>query len=320
MSGRVLTLTGTGPEARHWADRVAALTRRAFSDTGEIAGLPRPDGAGDEAAPLLGELAAGGALWIALDPSADVTGAMRVTRPDTGAWCVHRVVVNPALRGGGVGRLLLSALDRAAAGLGIPAIRLNAVVERGLPPLYAHLGFRVTGLEPGPGKPLSELVMERRPGSPATPAPLAEEWIWPAPRPTVNWFTLAGEVYAVTGHHRGVADAARGAADALAAHLGPDAPVRYAGTDAHLAPQPADRPCDPPGPGGLPLDAHITRYAGPRERVPAHVMPRTADPWRFAVWRYNPGREALIAPRPPVPPVSPVPLAPLVPSARAIRP
>ncbi|MFJ8053206.1 GNAT family N-acetyltransferase [Streptomyces luteogriseus] len=299
MSGRVLTVTGAGAEARRWADRVAALTRRAFSDTGEIAGLPRPDGAGDDAAPLLDELAAGSTLWIALDPSAQVTGAMRVAGTDDGAWCVHRVVVDPALRGGGVGRLLLTALDRAAADRRIPALRLNAVVERGLPPLYARLGYRVTGLEPGPGKPLSELVMERSPGSPGIPAPLAEEWIWPAPRPTVNWFALAGEMYAVTGRHRSVADAARGGADALAAHLGSGAPFRYAGTDAHLDPQPADRSCEPPGPGGLRLDTHITRYAGPRERLPAHVMPRTADPWRFAVWRYNPGRETRVASRAP---------------------
>ncbi|WP_299538444.1 GNAT family N-acetyltransferase [uncultured Streptomyces sp.] len=298
MSGRVLTVTGAGPAARRWADRVAALTRRAFSDTGEIAGLPCPDGAGDEAAPLLDELAAGDALWIALSPSAEITGAMRVTGTEDGSWCVHRVVVDPALRGGGVGRLLLSTLERAAADRDIPAIRLNAVVERGLPPLYARLGYRVTGLEPGPGKPLSELVMERSPGSPGIPAPLAEEWIWPALLPTVSWFVLAGEVYAVTGRHRGVADAARGGADALAAHLGPDAPVRYAGTDAHMNPHPADHACEPPAPGGLPLDTHITRYAGPRERLPTHVMPRTADPWRFAVWRYNPGREARIAPRP----------------------
>ncbi|MFI1186054.1 GNAT family N-acetyltransferase [Streptomyces californicus] len=303
MSGRVLTVTGAGPAARRWADRVAALTRRAFSDTGEIAGLPRPDGAGDEAAQLLDGLAAGDALWIALSPSADVTGAMRVTGTEDGAWCVHRVVVDPARRGSGVGRLLLSTVERAAADRDIPAIRLNAVVERGLPPLYARLGYRVTGLEPGPGKPLSELTMERGPGSPGLPAPLAEEWIWPAPLPTVSWFVLAGEVYAVTGRHRRVADAARAAADALAAHLGPDAPVRYAGTDARTNPHPADRACEPPAPGGLPLDPRITRYAGPRERIPAHVMPRTADPWRFAVWRHNPGREARIEPCPPVPAV-----------------
>src|SRR6185312_7095106 len=157
----------TGGAARAWAERVAALTRVAYRGSDPLPGLPTPDGAFETAAAVRAALADGELLWLARDDAGDLRGALRVAARPAATWHVQRVVVDPRARGAGVARELLATVERAAHLRGVQRLRLHAVVERCLPPLYARLGFEVVDHWPADDKGLTELTMQRRPGAPA---------------------------------------------------------------------------------------------------------------------------------------------------------
>jgi GNAT superfamily N-acetyltransferase len=288
----MLAITAAHPAAEQWAARAAALTRRAFAAAEEVSGLPTADGASDDAALLLAELDAGAVLWLAVDGDR-LLGAMRVAEHGDG-WEVRRVAVQPRNRHGGVAAALIDAVEHAAGQTG-RRVWLNAVVERCLPPVYARLGYQVSGLEPGPGKPLSELVMWRDPTRPKRPLPLAQGWTWPAVLPTITWLLDTGGVLAVAGRHRDI----RAAVTAAAGTVDPErcGPARLAGVDIALAPDSWDFTAlvRRLGATATPLAPGIVRFPARRADVPGHVMPRTVAPDLFAVWRFSPGREPAVA-------------------------
>lgn len=147
------------------AGELAALTRAAYQDSDPLPGLPAPDGARETPGAVMAALRDGAAVWAALDSGGELAGSARVLD-----WEVSRVSVHPGARGTGVARALLTAIERDAAAAGVPQVRLNAVIERCLPPRYARLGYHVIRQWASPDKPLTEVTMGRRPGSPRASA------------------------------------------------------------------------------------------------------------------------------------------------------
>ncbi|GAB3887320.1 hypothetical protein GCM10029964_053110 [Kibdelosporangium lantanae] len=293
MSRRVFAVTARDAQASDWTVRVAQLTRDAFAAAEEMAGLPTPDGAGDDATALRAELSAGATMWVAVDGDR-LVGSLRVDEHPDGSWEVRRIAVSRQVRRSGITAALLAAAERAAAASGVRRVWLNAVVERGLPPIYARLGYRAVDLEPGPGKPLSELVMRRAPAAPRVVEPLADGWVWPARRLTVSWFLGGGGVLAVAGRHNSV----RGAVQVAADRIGRFGDLRIAGVDADTSPGTDRSFADFAGRLGgrvLPVAPDAVFFPTHRADVPGHVMPRTVDPDLFAVWRYSPGHEPAVA-------------------------
>lgn len=277
MRPRLTAVTADQPRAREWAYRVAALTRAAYAAPEPMPGLPVPDGAADNAAAVYADLRGGATIWVAQGAGGVPVGALRVHRNGGDVWEVSRVAVARSARGGGVAGALLAAAEAEAVRRGVHRIRLNAVVERCLPPVYARMGYRVVGVEPNPDKPLSELVMERDPAAPVAAEALPAGWRWPRPYPSVAWFELGDVTIAVTGRYDSVLNAAARGCRQLR-HLGE---VRFAGVDADLSAPPAAGFHEP----------GVTEYRRPRATIAVHLMPRAVHSGRFAMWRCPPGRE-----------------------------
>ncbi|MGP3983826.1 GNAT family N-acetyltransferase [Streptomyces sp. KR80] len=299
------------------ATGIAALTRAAYRDSDPLPGLPVPDGARETEAAVLADLRRGATVWLAEDATGEPVGALRVTEQRDGAWAVARVSVVPAVRGSGVARALLDAVDAAAAEHGVPVIRLDAVVERCLPSLYARLGFRAIRHWPSGDKPLTEVTMERRPGAPVLPHPLP--WVPPAGGPgvlLVVWLLTVTDLVAVVEYGEG--DGTRPPFPDTAVPPG----ARLAGIDVWRDAQPYER------------EALVRRFAAlgrrtgdgtvcfPPDRggLRAHVMPRTVDPRLHARYRPVPGAEPPLdgIDRSAALPVTPPPAPSLVPTA-AVR-
>ncbi|WP_409060156.1 GNAT family N-acetyltransferase [Streptomyces sp. SYP-A7185] len=209
--------------------QVAEVTRASFADADPLPGLPPPDGATESAEVVAADLAAGAGLWIARDPHGRLLGSIRAVPKGADAWEVRRLGVAPEALGTGLARRLVRALEADAAAAGADRVVLDAVVERGNPPVYARLGYRTVRYLPNPDKPLSEVTMERTLGTPPEPAP--------HPHPTgtlaagtalVDWFATAdGRVRAVLttvpGPDEFAGLAARRERAGGAHHLGSDA-------------------------------------------------------------------------------------------------
>jgi GNAT superfamily N-acetyltransferase len=271
------------------AAAIAALTRAAYRDSDPLPGLPVPDGARETAAAVRAGLDRGATVWLAEDTGGRPVGTLRVTVGPDGAWEVGRVSVAPALRGRGVARQLLAAVDTAAARDGVPVLRLDAVVERCLPSLYARLGFRPVRHWPSDDKALTEVTMERVPG---TPAPEPRLWAGTAPvgtgrhglpsGPLLLWLVTPDALLAVFG-----AENATDHPDAL-----------LAGIDRWHGAGPAERGALQRrfAARGRPLGNGATAFPPDRGALRAHVMPRTVDPRLHALCRLPPGAEIPVVP------------------------
>ncbi|MEU9107567.1 GNAT family N-acetyltransferase [Streptomyces xanthophaeus] len=277
-------------EAALRAERIAALTRAAYTGSDPFPGLPVPDGARDSEAAVRADLARGTRIWLAETPGGQPAGALRVTADGSGGWEVHRVCVAPGHHGRGLARRLVEAVEAAALAQQVPRLWLDAVVERCLPGLYARMGFRAVRHWSAEDKPLSETTLERVPGTPRDPAvlPLADR----APNASdllVVWLAGPGGVLAVPG--RGIRPEEALRADRLVppADFGPAEPV---GVDLWEDARPEDHRWLADRLGGLarPVTPTAYHFAAPREQVGVHLMPRTLHPRLRAVLRLPPGR------------------------------
>jgi GNAT superfamily N-acetyltransferase len=261
---------------------LAAVCRLAFATGDLLPGLPAAEGTADTAASLDADLAAGIRLWQARGRNGAVLGTIRVV---TGAvWHLRRLAVRPGQQGRGVGRALVAAVDAAAVAAGAARLDVWAVVERGVPPFYSALGWRTTGHIPNPeGKPLSEAVMTRRPGSGF--APLAYPWGTEASAVSgvqVSWFATAAGTRAVLDRVAGDPEARAAAA---AARL--PGPVRFLGGDVW----------SDAGAGGLAVlrgrlagaaegaDGPVLAFPAAYRQVRPFTQPRLVEPGLLAMWR-----------------------------------
>ncbi|MFI6376422.1 GNAT family N-acetyltransferase [Streptomyces sp. NPDC050546] len=267
-------------------EEVAAATRAAFADADPLPGLPAPDGAFETAAVVQADLAAGAGLWIACDASGRLLGSIRSMPKGPGAFEVRRLCVVPAALGSGLARRLVRALEAGALAAGADRVVLDAVVERGNPPVYARFGYRTVRYLPNPDKALSEVTMERVLDVP--PAPVAQ----PCPTATlaegtalVDWFATAdGTVVAVPSVHSGT-DEFAGLADRArrvggGTHLGTDA--WSGGADVRqqwreLLAGHADR-----------MDGDLLVFGRPPSEIAPYLMPRTIDASVLALCRPYP--------------------------------
>lgn len=270
------------------AGDVARLTRAAFADADPLPGLPPPDGAAESAAAVAADVAAGARLWTARDADGSLLGSVRALVPEPGTWQVRRLAVLPAALGRGVARRLVRALEAGAAAAGARRVALDAVVERGNPPVYARLGYRTVHYLPNPDKPLSEVHMERR----LSAGPAAQ----PHPRPTgtlpegvplADWFGVDGGLLAVLGRVGGDDEfAGLPRRRAVAKRFAGGGAVRHAGTDAWCG-----GPRTPERWRGL-LAAHADAVHGdllvfgrPAAEVAPYLMPRRVAPGALALCR-----------------------------------
>ncbi len=221
---------GTGPAVTaDLAGQVAAVTRASFVGSDPLPGLPPPDGAVEPADAVIADLEAGAGLWIARDADGELVGSIRAMPKGPHAWEVRRLGVSPQALGTGLARRLIRAMESDVAAAGADRVVLDAVVERGNPPVYARLGYRTVRYLPNPDKPLSEVTMERpladppeRVGHPHPTGTLAEGTA------LVDWFTTGdGTAAAVLTTHRGPDEFAglpdRRARAGGALHIGTDA-------------------------------------------------------------------------------------------------
>jgi GNAT superfamily N-acetyltransferase len=102
---------------------------------------------------LEGDTAAGTASFVAEDSD---------SRPDLSPWLAS-VFVDPAFRGRGHARLLVSAVESAARGAGVPRLWLFTETAA---PLYASLGWQAAGEVIEQGRPNVLMRREFRRGSP----------------------------------------------------------------------------------------------------------------------------------------------------------
>lgn len=110
-----------------------------------FADIGMPEIAADEplSAEVLGRYCRDGRCWVAPDASDQPVGYVLADVVD-GCAHVEQLSVHPRHQGRGLGRALLTAVERWAAGTGLPGLTLTTFAD--VPwnrPLYEHLGFRV---------------------------------------------------------------------------------------------------------------------------------------------------------------------------------
>lgn len=305
---------GTAADAtEEWAERVAALTRAAYAGSDPWPDLPAPDGAKESAESVLRFVGRGGVVWTATDPASGELVAVLRTESQTessgfSAWFVSRVGTAAARRGTGVGRWLLAAVEQAAIRHGVSALRLDAVIERCVPPFYAALGYRVVAHQLAEDdKLLTEVVMERAPAPPrrARPAfPVTDPVTAATPGPgeaataVLLWFLDGAALAALPcpesdtlasalAHARRVLGGDRPLAGA---DLWRGAPRDFTDTVRAIPGAKTER--------GMP----VVRFPGGRADNPAHLMPRTHHRDLWAAFRPAPGAEPPITSFPVMPP------------------
>jgi GNAT superfamily N-acetyltransferase len=271
-------------EAGDRAAEIAAFTRAAYHGSDPLPGLPSPDGAGDTPAEVLADVTAGTTIWLAEDATGRPVGALRVRTESRGDWRLSRLAVAPSHRGRGVARTLVAAVDRLAVDRLVPALRLDAVVERCLPSLYVRFGFRVVGHWLSGDKPLTEVTMERRPGT--VLASVGPRGMALPPQQgdlLLLWLLTRDALLALIGDEGEVQW--RAAAVPHAAVAGLDL---WRGTAADAA----DLLVRRLAPGRRPAGGGSLAFPASRGAVRGHVMPRTVHPLLQAWCRLPPGAEA----------------------------
>jgi GNAT superfamily N-acetyltransferase len=249
-----------------------------------------PDGAADDRDQVLRLLERGGSVHSAM-VGGTIAASLRTVPAADGSWWVSRLAVRPDLRASGLGGWLLAGVEAAAHRAGVPALRLDAVIERCLLPYYARLGYRVLAYhEPEDGKLLTEASMERDLAAPRTAMrPYPGRATDPEVRAVTGWFVTSGGLAAVvarTGPIRLDHAVLRCAAELA------DPAALLAGLDTWRG-QPDD--LDDLLLGELPAPARpggsVRRFAGRRADLPRHRMPRATHPDLWAVARFMPGCE-----------------------------
>jgi GNAT superfamily N-acetyltransferase len=148
---------------------VAAVTVRGYGRPEPVAGLPAPDGRAERSADVLADLERG-ARVLTVGVDGVPAGAVRMLPGPDGAWTVRRLAVDGRFGGLRLGARLVQAVEDEAARAAPPRctakVSLDAVVERGVPPFYARLGYRTVAHWPAGDKPLSEVTMTRSVGGP----------------------------------------------------------------------------------------------------------------------------------------------------------
>ena len=285
-----LVTVGHDTGSPEWADQVALFTRYAYRDSDPLPGLPVPDGAVYDRDQVLRLLERGGSVHSAV-VGGTIAASLRTVPAADGSWWISRLAVRPDLRASGLGGWLLTGVEAAAHRAGVPALRLDAVIERCLLPYYARLGYRVLAYhEPEDGKLLTEARMERDPVAPRTAMrPYPAQATDPAVRAVIGWFVTAGGLAAVvarTGPTRlddAVLRCAAELADPAALLAGLDA---WRGQSDGLDDLLLDEPLAPARSGGP-----VWRFDGRRADLPRHRMPRATHPDLWAVARFVPGSE-----------------------------
>lgn len=267
---------------RALAAQLAALTRAAYTGSDPLPHLPVPDGARETTDEAEADLAVGQLLWVARDMDQQAIGALRV-RPGAHGWEVRRIAVSPAWRSRGLVQALLAAVEQAATAQGVPALELDAVVERCLPPLYTHLGFAPVRVFRADDKPLTEWHMERRLDQQATVTEPVGPGLF------LGWYVADGSLLATVGHG---ADT-----DTALAQITPSLPSTacLAGVD-HLPDADGAQALLqhlPAGSGELTPGVFTTRL--PRTDVAFHLLPRSFEPRLVSLTRTAPGRELPLA-------------------------
>ncbi|GAA3463936.1 GNAT family N-acetyltransferase [Saccharothrix longispora] len=252
---------------------VAALTRAAYAAGDLVPGLPVADGAREVEADVRADLDAGHLLWTAT-VAGRPAGSVRAL-PGARAWSVRRLAVSPDHRHLGLGRLLLRAVEAAAAEAGAARVTLDAVVERGNPAFYARAGYLTTRHFAAPDKPLSEVTMERALDEPPPPPehPDPTDLATSPPGVVRSWWSVGGHAVRVVGAGED------GVAAELARHgrLVPERAVLRGVDRAPLI-------------GDAPDRARVEHLPAPVDLVPAYALPRCADPASLAWWRFPPAR------------------------------
>ncbi|MEV6673812.1 GNAT family N-acetyltransferase [Streptomyces sp. NPDC051162] len=273
--------------AARWAGPVAGLTRAAYALSDPYPGLPVPDGARETEDGVLRALERGSQVWLATGPDGRLAGALRVTDHGAAGWEVHRVSVDPVRQGQGIARTMLAAVEENARARGVPRLWLDAVVERCLPAVYGRLGFRAVRHWSADDKPLSETTLERVPGAPlpADALPLVDDPLGPSDL-AVAWLPADGRLLAVL-------EAGGRPSELLARACARAGAEGAAGLDVWPGAGPDGRAwlaARLPEAGAAAGGHGIFSFPGGRERVAAHLMPRTLHPGLRAVLRLAPGR------------------------------
>jgi GNAT superfamily N-acetyltransferase len=269
------------------AERVASITRDAYHGSDPFPGLPPPDGAADSAAAVERELAAGMRVLTARDRGGRDLAALRVVRRDRDTWEVRRVAVRPPWRGRGLARALIERVEAAAARAGVGEVRLDAVIERAMPQVYAQLGYRARSRWPSDDKPLTEVTMTRRPSLPRRPLdyPWEGDDALPPGGLLVSWWRTAGALEAV------VALVERDPLEAVRSHgRRVTGPAALAGADLWGGAGPAERDAVAAGldPAGRSKGGVVRFGDGPIPPA-AYLMPRRLSPRLLALWRFPRG-------------------------------
>ena len=250
------------------AAQLAAVTAAAFRYGDLAARLPVADGAGETASSVRADLDRGRRMWLARIDGV-LAGTVRASAPTADTWQIHRLAVAPGLRRSGVARALVRQLEQAARTSGASQVRLNAVVERGHPAVYARLGYRTTCHFTAPDKLLSEVGMVRDITEPAGPVTYPDDGE-PPQGLTVLWRAVPG------GTECAVAVAGSGLARErmLGLDCWPDALLG--------AGQAVEQVCSALGShvGGRPV-----RHATPALEIGEYVQPRLVHPGLLAWWR-----------------------------------
>jgi predicted N-acetyltransferase YhbS len=266
---------------------LAAITRDAFVVGDLYPGLPAADGASDTAESLIADISAGIRLWLAKAGDGTIVGCVRAIPRSGSIWQIRRLAVVPGLQGRGVARRLVTALESAARAEGVTKVVVWALVERGIPPLYSHFGYRTTGHFASPDKPLSEAIMEVRLGAPraALRYPWGTEPWLAGDGAIVSWFSFSAGTAAVLGSLRSDARAVvRAHAEQARERVGP---VTFIGGDGWLdgGARAPDVLCEQLSPQADSASGPVLTFARACDQVKEFTIPRQREPRLLALWR-----------------------------------
>lgn len=264
------------------AARVARLTVAGYRHAHVTRVLPPPDGAFETRAAALRDVAAGARIWLATVGGVDA-GCVRALPRDATTWEVRRLAVAGTFAGRGIGKLLMERVERDAALSGVEWIRLDAVVERVVPPFYASIGYRTVSHWRSDDKLLAEVTMEKPTATPAVS--YRHPWEgdgFAASGTMVSYFVEGGRLVVETELVDG----------------DPLSQIRSGGSGGRLfAGADVLPPCDEASPllGALSSAASERRGDGsllfdhePAD-VDTYVMPRAVDPRALTLWRLPAG-------------------------------
>ena len=283
--GRLRVAEAVSPDPAHLADLVPII-RTSFAAGDLLPGLPAADGASDTVESILADLEGGVRLWVAHADGYPVGCVRAIPRSDS-IWQIRRLAVSIPAQELGIGRMLVRELEAAARAEGMSRLVVWALVERGIAPFYARLGYRTTGHFGSPDKLLSEAIMEVDLDGPRPllSYPWGSEPRTIFPGMLISWFAGENRTVAVVGDLAGDVRAVIAEQSELACRLA--GTVRFVGGDGWSD-------CSPAGKAAL--HAQMARRADAAEgpallfrrtctAVVEFTMPRAVEPRLLALWR-----------------------------------